>query len=72
MWKKSCWHVRKIEHSFVRCGDGKPAELEFLFAPFAPFRILSVDFKVNPHAIELEAIPDGDAVRDAKELFPWH
>lgn len=74
---KGCYHVQQIKHSLVYNGEFNPSETEYLFAPFSPFKIVSVNFKSDPtvddpHEITVYAMPDGKHVPDTVELFPWH
>jgi len=64
-----CKHVNYVERSNVE------GEQEFLFAPYAPFRVRGVTVgtgsALNPHVIELEAGLDSREYAEDLPLAPW-
>ena len=72
-WK----HRVKQANLVTRRAPGVPDEMEYLFAPFSAFKVLSVEWSDRPddrtpHHITLEAYTDN---RDASEdlpLTPWY
>ena len=73
---KVLWTVRFDEASRCRqvnlmTASPYQGEIEFLFAPYSAFIVLSVDWRSDPHRIVLKAEPDNKtAPRDLPNV-PW-